>query len=312
VVKRDWAFHKDIWDVYASLHGREIVVCGRLLMSGCKFGYVDRVLQYRGFHASRKVKELKKKCDDELECQEIIFSDPRCPTDVSELRPVARANIFMMWANIAFNQSETELGCRFLKSAIQLNPSLLSGKPPLFINFLQDHCVDDESQDYKIMLDRIISQLRLEVPTKFPNYLWEISRGYFVRGVRALIWDRPNDAKRYFAKAAKHEIRFDERFFNQVAYELLGYELAHGKVAAFEKLLEFSSQLEKDLSKGIASWLKGNYWLNRAIREYHDGQFGAVPRSVFGAIANHPKYLTNRGILSILVKSIMVNIATAQ
>lgn len=305
VVRRGWAFHEDIWDMYAGLRGREIVVCGRLFLSGCKFACVGKALQYRGYHAGRKINELEKNCNDELKCQEIVFSDYRCPKDLSELRPVAAANIFMMWANVAFNQSETELGRKFLKSAIQLNPSLLSGKPPLFIKLFQDHCVDDESQDYKIMLDKMISQLSNETPKISQNYFREISRGYLVRGVRAFIWGRKDEAEQYISKAFEYDIQFDDRFAQQISKDLVGYEVASGETAMSEKQQNLYSWLEKVFRRRDIRRLRGEFLFNRAIREYRNGQFGVVVKTVLGSIVNHPPYLLNRGLISVFLRSVL-------
>lgn len=304
VVRREWASIDDIWDMRASLRGREIVVCGRLFMAGCRFGRVDRVLHYRGYHARRKLNNLEKNCSDELACQEIIFSDPRCPTNVLNLRPVANAAINVMWANVAFTQNETALGRKFLWDAAQAYPSLFWGSPSLFMSFLMGYCVDDESYDYETLLDMIFTQLPAEVPGALSNYLWAVARGNFVRGLRALIWDRPEDAGRYLSRGADLGFQVDESFIQQVTHELLGYEMAHGSDATKAMISKFSSSLVKFLDKTSLHWLRGSYWVNVASQNYHDGWLGKVAGNILSAIASRPKYLLDRGVMSILFKSL--------
>jgi len=305
VVRREWAFQPEIWDSNASLRGREIVVCGRLFMSGCKFARVDRVLHYRGYHSRRKVNELEKNCEDELACQEIIFSDPRCPISVSDLRPIAKTIISVMWADVAFTQSETELGRKFLRESAQVNPSFFWGEPSLFISFLMGYCIDDESYDYESMLDLLFSQLPSETPNVLTSYLWAVARGNFVRGVRALIWNRPEDAARNFSNASQYTFQVDEAFVQQVTHELLGYEMACGVDATLAILSKISLGLVNFMDRRGRNQIKASYLFNRATQDYHSGQLGAASRNIFRAVACHPKYLLDRGVMSVLLKSIV-------
>ncbi len=305
VIRRKWAFIEDIWNAHITLRGREIIVCGRLYMSGCKFACVDQVLQYRAYHPGRKIKEVDKNCNDELTCQEIIFSDPRCPPDLLNLRPLARTHIYMMWSDVAFNKSETTLGRGFLENIYQINPAFFKGIPSPYMNYLMSYCVDDESQDYKALLDTMVSQMPPEFPDLRPNYLWALSRGYLVRGVRALIWERLEDADQYFVKAAGSDFVFDESFVQQVTHELQGYELAYGEEAFSGMLNKITPRLEKIFDRKNANWLQGDYWVNKAIREYRSGRVGSIYGKIFPAILKHPRYLFNRGIISVLVKSIL-------
>ena len=57
---------------------------------------------------------------------------------------------------------------------------------------------------------------------------------------------------------------------------------------------------------GYASVRKliGCYSVNRAFQSYHAGEFAKVPGEIVPAIANDPKYLMNRGVLSIFFRSI--------
>lgn len=305
VVRREWAFIEEIWDAHASLRGREIVVLARLFMSGCKFARVDGVLHYRGYHARRKVRELEQNCKDELECQEIVFSDPRCPADLLNLKPVANTIINLMWANVAFTQNETGLGRKFLWDVAQANPSAFWGRPSLFMSFLMGYCVDDESYDYEELLDIIFSQLPAEVPDALPSYLWAFARGNCVRGVRALIWDRPEDAKRFFSCAAGHDFRVDEAFVQQSTHELLGYQMGNGSDETISKLSTLSSSLVKFLGRRGANWIMGGYLVNNAGQNYQMGLSRAAVGNILKAIIRRPRYLLDRGVISTLLKSIL-------
>ena len=303
VVRREWASIDEIWEEHSSMRGREIVVLGKLFLSGCEFARVDRVLHHRCYHARRNVKNLEQNCKDELTCQEIIFSDPRCPEEILNLRPLANAIIEGMWSNVAFTQNETELGRKFLWNIAQYNPFAFMGVPSPHVKFLMGYCVDDESYDYETLLDMLISQLPPQIPSVLSNYLWAVSRGNFIRGVRALIWNRPEDARRYFDRTVELKFEIDEEAIQQVTHELLGYELCYGSKAATEMLYKLSSNLEPVTGKRSVSWLKGSYFLNKAKQDSLEGKRGIALGTVLGAIAGHPRYLFNRGMISTLIKS---------
>ena len=305
VVRREWTVVEDVWDYRAVLRGREIVICGRLFMAGCKFGRVDRVLHYRGYHGRRHVKNLEKNCNDEIACQEIVFSDSRCPADVSGMRPVANAAIHAMWSNVAFTQNETTLGRNFLWGAGQALSFLFFGNPSPYMSFLMGYCVDDESYDYETLLDLVFTQLPIEIPEALSGYLWAVARGNFVRGIRALIWNRPEDAAQYLARGGERGFQVDDASVKQVAYELQGYELAYGVDATLKKLAVILPALRKYLGRGGANWLSAGYLFNLASRTYGRGILRRVPGYIFRAVTVHPRYLADRGVVSLLLKSIL-------
>jgi len=248
---------------------------------------------------------LEEKCRDELACQELVFSDPRCPAEVSDTRPFANAVITGMWANVAFTQNETELGRKLLWNSSQAAPMAFWGVPSLFMGFLMGYCVDDESYDYETLLDQIIDQLPVEVPNALPNYLWAVARGNFVRGVRALIWDRPQDAERYFTEGNKLGFTVDDAFARQVTHEMLGYTMACGMEAAKTKISQLSSYLKAYVGRSGVNMLKGGYLVGLADHSYRAGRLTGVPGNIFKAIFSRPRYLLDRGVLSMLLKSLL-------
>jgi len=274
-------------------------------MSGCKFARVDKVLHYRRYHAHRKIGDLQTKCENELTCQEIVFSDPRCPPDALALRPIAKTSIYLMWANVAFSQDETTLGQTFVQETLRLIPALIEGNPCPLVSFMMGYAIDDESHDYEVLLKRLFCQFPKETEDVSRQYDWALSRGYLIRAVRALIWDRVEDASRYFARAAELNVEIDESFVQPLTHELLGYELQFGSFSVLEKLHHLCASLEQIGNKVSARRLKGSYLINRAFDKYHSGEFEAVPGSVAQAVINNLTLLANKGVWSILIRSIL-------
>ena len=305
VVRREWAFQPEIWDEYVTLRGREIVVCGRLFLAGCKFARIDRVLHYRGYHARRSVRELAKNREDELACQEIIFSDPRCPDAVKALRPAAKTTINVMWADVAFTQRETGLGRLFLRESAKEFPAFFDGNPSPHLQYLMGYCVDDESYDYEKLLALLFSQLPGEMRNIMQGYFWAVARGSYLRGIRALIWGRPMDAARHLAKASRYDFRVDEDFVQRVTHELLGYEMAMGSDAAAVMLEKLAFEFKDRFTPGEINWIKASYFFVKGNQWYLAGELGMAGRNVIRVFGLHPPYIFDRGILSVFLKSIV-------
>lgn len=304
VMRRAWALHDEIRDVQLSLRGREIFVCSRLFMAGCRFARIDRVLHSRGYHAGRRIGSLEKNWQEELACQELIFSDPRCPPAVLSTRGRARMVITLMWANVALAQGETALARRLLSEVARVSPACFEGRPSFFLSFLVGYCADDESEDYAALLDRIWPQLPPEVPETLSGYLWARPRGHLLRGVRALIWGRLEEARHHLARAAEFGVTIDEEFVQQVTHELRGYELHCGADAARAMLATVGSGLAPYIGRRSAGWIEVGYLADRALHRHRAGSRDRVTADLVRAVTHHPRYLLNRGVASVLVKSL--------
>ena len=119
--RRNWALQLNLLE---SSRGSEISDFGNLFLSGCKFAFVDRALNYRRYHSGRIISDLSAACQSEINCQEKIFADPRCPAEVLKLRNVAHANLYIYWGYMAFAQNETVPGQEFIRNAVQLKPTI--------------------------------------------------------------------------------------------------------------------------------------------------------------------------------------------
>lgn len=305
VVRRQWALIEEIWHPQVAMRGREIIVCGKLFMAGCKFSRIDRVLHYRNYQAGRRFGALEKKCEDELACQEAIFSDPRCPQDVLDMRSIGNSAIRAMWANVAFTQGETAVGRKFLWDISQNASGLFYGVPSLYTTFLMGYCVDDESHDYETLLESIFKQLPAEMPGVLENYLWAAARGNYVRGIRALLWNRADDAEKYFALGDETGFQPDQAFVLQATHEMMGYAFSEGVDAVTSRLDALSSQIEQHLGRRGTRWLVASFLLNIAEQKYRNGETKKIPSLLMGAFRKRPNYLADRGTLSIFVKSML-------
>jgi hypothetical protein len=239
----------------------------------------------------------------ELNNQEKILSDPQCPPDVKALGDIGHANIYLYWAYVAFAQEETAIGQEFIKEAVHYKPSILDGTPGELMNSLVINCIDDESVDHAARLKKILAQLPSEMAWLSQQTDWAIAWGYYLKGARAFMWDRPDDGKNYFEAAVRLGCRIDESIISRLTAKLLDYEAEFGEEAAQRVLHSWTPYVEELGGRVSVRRLNGSYAANRAFRHYSKGEFEDIPGTVIRAVASDPRYLKNRGVLAVLFRS---------
>ena len=304
VQRREWALLDEIWDENTFFRGKEIVICGRLYMAGCKFAMVDRALNYRRYHKHRTMSNLIGKCEAERKCQQIIFDDPRCPPDVLALKDIAASNIYAMWAYVAYLQDEIDLAREFIGNAVRLNPDWLKGTPPALVNALTVDSIDNEGTGHELVLATMFKNLPPEAAQLEKYYSWAVTRGYLMQGVRAVMWDRQAKAQEYFSYVKMNSNPVDESFFEWAITHLLSYEIEFGTSSAKRVIQDLCRYMKPFKVPNFEHNLKSHYYVNRAFMSYQSGVYDKVPASVIQAVLNRPAYLRNKGLLSVLVRSL--------
>ena len=309
--RREWAFKKGIWDIdtykgdEVIVNGLEYVYCGKLYFAGCKFAGIGRALNYRRYHPNRYYSDLERRCKSEHACQELILSDPRCPSDAVAVRDTAHMRTNLVWAYYAFAQNETELGQKFLIEAIQLDPSILEDDPCRLLDFLLMNSIAEDGRDHPELLRSIFDQLPAGVAWSSGQLDWAAGLGHLLKGSRAVMWGQPEVGQQYFARAAQLKAKVDETFVNKLTYQLLLYEREFGPEAARMFLQNLSPYFDQMGDQQSIRTLKGNYAIGQAFQSYKRGEFRQVPGEVVRAIRSDPRYVSNRGVWSIMFRSLV-------
>ena len=303
VFKKDWALHIGLLDESHNFHGGEIIFLGRLFLSGCKFGNVKRALNYRRYHSGRRYENLQAICQDEIDAQDKVLLDPRCPKKVYAMRNIAHTNMYLYFICLAFAQDETALGRKFIAKAVRLNPKILLGDPcPLVGSFLVNS-IDDKNVDHELMLDKFFNQLPGELTWLLEQKKWVVARGYFEKGIRSILWGMTDDGDAYFSKLAETSFELDETFFQSLNYHLMRYKSEFGSIATENVLNMLTPHLNALGGYGSIFKLRGGYMINDAFQAYREERFVAVPLKVIKAFVYNPTYVVNRGVLSIFIRS---------
>lgn len=303
MVRREWLERVGLWDEDFPFYGEELVLFARLFMAGCTMAGIDRALNYRRRYSGRIVRDLPGACAAELAAQECVLSDPRCPSEIKALKNVAFANTYRVWAFCAFAQDDIATGQAYLRESVKLEPATIEGNPSALVKFLVYNSIADESVDHVALLETLFSELPTEIASLSKQREWAIGYGFILKATRAIIWNRLEDGCAYFAQAAQWRAAIDDNFIDQQAHQLLCFAKEMGAEALQEVLKHLIPHLLKFGTPAMVHRLQALLYVNRAFAGHRCGEDMPVLRDVVRAVSHDPRYLSNRGVLSIAVRS---------
>jgi hypothetical protein len=126
-----------------------------------------------------------------------------------------------------------------------------------------------------------------------------------IRGSRDLLWGRFDQVDTYFNKAIKLGATLDQSLLQTLSDQLAGISSFYGREWAQHSLEVLLPFLRKVGSRDHVRWLSGLFSINQAFDDYSKGEYGRVPGSVMRAIINDPAHLADRGVLTILARSLV-------
>ncbi|MFN8460829.1 MAG: glycosyltransferase family 2 protein [Anaerolineales bacterium] len=303
VVRRDWAFKVGLFNPDMGSAEDTDFPC-RLALAGCKFAGIDRALNYRRYHAGRGRKNLEGRLNDVERALAAILADPRCSEEARALGDKAIKHHMMVIVSLALMQKETEIAQKYLYKLVALDPGVIQGNPCELVAFLLSELITDDSVDHEAMLETMFAQLPQEFQFLSSQLDWATQRGFLWKGIRAVIWDRLDDGRVYFKRAAELKAVVDEPLLQLTTYHLLGYEHERGSDAALNALANLRLFLNQLVQRG-GDKLESSYLVNRAFENYRKGEYNRVPGKVLQAWTRDFSYVFNRGVLSIFVRSML-------
>lgn len=311
ILRREWALLEGLWEDNDSVHngetlvnGAEYVYCGRLYYAGCQFAGIPRALNYRRYHAGRVLSKLAARCRSELRCQAHVLDDPRCPPDIQALRPQAYLNTYLGFASLAFTQGEFALGYEYLQEAVRCDPQILQGTPAPIVQTIVQRAIPGDTRKLEELLRAIFAHLPADLAQLRPQLDWALGRSHLSFGAKALLWGQKDDGAYHMARAVALKAVIDDGFMHELSHQLAIFEREFGKSAAEAVLTTWKVYLAKFNEGRAAHHLAGSYLANRAFHRFRTGDYANVPLSVLQAMWSDPRYILNRGMMSIMAKSI--------
>jgi glycosyltransferase involved in cell wall biosynthesis len=315
VLRREWAMLEGIWDHSFSHHvdhvifnGQEIVFGGRLALAGCQFENVGRTLNYRRYHSQRRQKHLAARCESELACQEIIFKDQRCPQDVIAIYDIARSNIYLTWAFVAYMQGNFYLGQEFLRNAVERNPSLLNGEPCELIHswiaWIAMDNTEHSSGTYAI-INSIFNNFPEEYNELKGKTYWALARSYLYRGMHCMIWGQNDSARDFIFQAKSRKAIIDDIAVSVFIHKLLDFEAEFGTEYGLKILRNMAESLYSIGYRRGSRFIQSAHSIAHAFKYYQSGDYHRVRSYVLRGIIKDPEIVRNRGVLAIYGKSFL-------
>jgi glycosyltransferase involved in cell wall biosynthesis len=286
------------------LHGEDRDFYLRLALAGCQFGGTKRALAYRRLHAHRVYKGIPERISIMLRALETAFNDPRCPQDVMTLREQAYGKIYLVWAYYEFAQEETDLALQHLQEALRLNPSYLEhGADPLsrFLSWISI----SSNEEHEATLRRVIEQLPNELAVVKFNSDRIVAQSYLIKAMRRVIWGELPEACQDIARAKQLNCNIDQTWITVCTDQLTAYEAEFGAEAADQVLRNLATTMSTVKGGRKLRQLRGSHAGNRAFKQYSAGAYCAARANVLRAFYYTPHRITNRGMLSVLVRSFL-------
>ena len=312
VVKREWMFRVGLFNVNHTYVGEDLDINCRLALAGCTFLSVDKALNYRRYYSGRVLKNLRSCIEDTISPLERTFGDPRCPADVLSICDIAYSQHYILWSIIAFLQGDVDLGQEIFLKAIKHNPTLLIGTPSRFCNIVVNWCIMDDGAEHEKLIGQVLDHLPPGQAQPSNEVNLAVARGFFTKGVRAIIWDRQEVGLQNLQISLQKGYHLNDQMLRSMTSQLQNYEHEFGEDAALKVLDSLSDSLSKVGWHSESRMVKGAYYFSQAFQSYHKCEYNKVPIAIGHAIAYNPRYLSNRGAASILIHSITRSIDKQQ
>lgn len=303
VVRRRWPFAVGLFDPARGSAEDTDLPC-RMALAGCRFASVDRALNYRRYHSGRGRRNLAGRLADVTGALEAVFADPRCPEHVRAARDTALKVHLMDIVSLSLRQQESELAQDCVRRLVRMAPGMLAGEPPELLTYLLSESIADENLDHEPILDLMFAQLPAEADLS-RHRSWAVARGHLLRGVRHVLWGRATEGARHCGRAASLGAAVDTTLIQMLTTQVLSYEQEFGEADADAAAVNLAAALSNVGGRPAGRRLRGSLAINRAFREYRARRHDAVPRHVAAAVRQTPSLLANRGVQSILVRSLV-------
>jgi hypothetical protein len=231
---------------------------------------------------------------------------------VQAVRSQAYAKVYLGWAYQEFVQNEIGAAQEHLLKAYELDSSLLhadgEGLPRKFLDSVVWFSVRDGGE-HEPALESIFSHLPPAFLERYPGLpqtcKWASARGFLIRCLRALLWGHFEKGSHYFDRAIELGGRIDPGVLAILSDQITGYEMEYGAEETRHMIQNLLPFIRRAGSETDVRWLTGFYAITEAFNEYNRGRYEQVPGKVLEAVLSDPTHLTDRGVISILARSLV-------
>ena len=153
----------------------------------------------------------------------------------------------------------------------------------------------------RLVLNQLPDQLSFNEMTQS----WSISRGFILKGIRAIIWDRIEEGRAYITQAIDSLAGINKPLLTQTAFDLINYEREFGWDATRSVINNLAPSFEKIRNLTGIHWSEGFYLLSKAYKNFDEHEYSKVPSLIIKAIFRDNSILRNRGIIKLFILSVL-------
>lgn len=214
-----------------------------------------------------------------------------------------RCQRFLRMSLEAFLLEDTKLGQQCLRHAVQEDRSILDGAGKRYRAYLiRWHLSQGDREGH--VLERIFRQLPPELAWLSEYQAKTVGSAFLYRGAENVISKRFEEASASFTRARELGAELDPIFADWLFRALLQHEKEFGPDRTREVLDALVVQLQSLSGNVDGQSLAGRYLLKRAFQRYRECDYAPVPVEILRAIKAQPRYLANRGVWAVLLRSL--------
>jgi hypothetical protein len=284
----------------------------RIALAGYWFACVQEPLCTYLVHPVCMTSDIRTLEFQTLEVLGRVFADPRLPTDVAALEAEIYSAIHLWYVCQYCAVHRWDDAQRSVTDALALRPQLLT-QPDELLNAVYHNAMGVRIQDPVRLLDDFFGHLPPQAESIRPHRSRLVSKMMVNLALRAYAAGDIAEAKRRLTEAIALYPPVLERtqdFFDMVCYHAMNPPVTappryidtvfRNLPAGAEPLGRLRSRAFREVNLGCA------------FRDYAAGRYPRVIRGVLTALRQHPAHLTNKGVISILLRSMLGLLTGAQ
>jgi hypothetical protein len=302
LIRRNWLDTARGFDQAFLLNSEDRDFYLRLALEGCPFEGVSRAVAFRRLYPDRVFHNIEEKLAVMLRALDTAFQDPRCPESVAKLKNSAYSNNYLGVALQGFVQGQTQSGQEHLGEAIRLDPDLIAaGGKQLLAHLI--HFSTRNGGEHENRMKRLFAPISQVTGWNAAKCEQAIAQGYWLRGALEIIWGDPKRGYDLFSSARRLSNQIEAGILRKIADQLINFYREYGEEAVEPVLSNLAQAQRVGGSRTGWGYVLGNFYANTSRIDFREKKYSRVSGKAIRAIYYDPGNITNRGLLSALLRS---------